>query len=159
MTAPPAHGVVPVAPPMHAFVLTMYIGLVVLGVCHTIGVIDSAAIRHCLPPVLAHAWAVLHLIAPLCALAGAVHAIHRQLPIRAMSYELVGLTVFALTKGTYAAALAATYGVSPGTGRAPTIILSVTIAAACAARAAQIGHDFRRLIRAAYTPGAPTSER
>ena len=150
MTAPGHH--VPVTSSTHAFAITLYIGMVVLGLSHITGVISSRAVQEVLASPWEEIWAGLHLIGPIMAAAGALMAAHRKLPIYSMSAELVGCTVFALTKATYVACLAVVYGFAGGPS---TQIMGAGIALGCAARATQVGLELRRLVAAAHATTSP----
>ena len=68
MTAPGPH--VPVTSSTHAFAVTMYAGMIVLGVAHVTGIISSRAIQEVLASPWEQLWAGLHLIAPIMAATG-----------------------------------------------------------------------------------------
>lgn len=148
MTAP--H--VPVTSSTHALAVTMYVGMVVLGVAHITGIISSRAVQEVLASPWEQVWATLHLIAPIMAAAGALAAAHRRLPIYSMSAELVGCALFAITKGTYVACLAVVYGFAGGPS---TQIMGAGIALGCAARATQVGLELHRLVAAAHATTSP----
>ena len=148
MTAP--H--VPVTSSTHALAVTMYAGMVVLGVAHITGIISSRAVQEVLDTPWEQVWASLHLIAPIMAAAGAVAAAHRRLPIYSMSAELVGCALFAITKGTYVACLFTVYGLEGGPS---TQIMGAGIALGCAARATQVGLELSRLVAAAHATTSP----
>ena len=150
MTAPGPH--VPVTSSTHAFAITMYIGMVVLGLSHVAGVISSRAIQEVLDPPWEQLWAGLHLIAPIMAATGALMATHRKLPIYSMSAELVGCAIFALTKGLYVVSLFIVYGLQGGPS---TQIMGAGIALGCAARATQVGLELSRLVAAAHATTSP----
>lgn len=143
---------VPVTSSTHAFAITMYIGMIVLGLSHIAGVISSRAVEEVLASPWEQVWASLHLIAPIMAAAGALMATHRKLPIYSMSAELVGCAIFALTKGTYVACLFTVYGISGGPS---TQIMGAGIALGCAARATQVGLELHRLVAAAHATTSP----
>ena len=148
MTAP--H--VPVTSSTHAFAVTMYAGMIVLGVAHVTGIISSRAVEEVLASPWEEIWAGLHLIGPIMAAAGALLAAHRRLPIYSMSAELVGCMVFAITKGTYVVCLFAVYGFAGGPS---TQIMGAGIALGCAARATQVGLELSRLVAAARATTSP----
>ncbi|KYK00854.1 hypothetical protein AUV02_07780 [Micrococcus sp. CH3] len=150
MTAPGPH--VPVTSSTHAFAITMYIGMVILGLSHVAGVISSRAVEEVLASPWEEIWAGLHLIGPIMAATGALLAAHRKLPIYSMSAELVGCTVFALTKATYVVSLFVVYGIEGGPS---TQIMGAGIALGCAARATQVGLELRRLVAAAHATTSP----
>lgn len=147
MTAPGPH--VPVTSSTHAFAITMYIGMVVLGLSHVTGVISSRAVEEVLASPWEEIWAGLHLIGPIMAAAGALLAAHRKLPIYSMSAELVGCTLFAATKATYVVSLFIVYGLEGGP------IMGAGIALGCAARATQVGLELSRLVAAAHATTSP----
>ena len=150
MTATGPH--VPVTSSTHAFAITMYIGMIVLGVAHVTGVISSRAVEEVLASPWEEIWAGLHLIGPIMAAAGALLAAHRKLPIYSMSAELVGCTVFAATKGLYVVCLFTVYGIEGGPS---TQIMGAGIALGCAARATQVGLELSRLVAAAHATTSP----
>lgn len=148
MTAP--H--VPVTSSTHALAVTMYVGMIVLGVAHATGVISSRAVQEVLASPWEEIWAGLHLIGPIMAAAGALMAAHRKLPIYSMSAELVGCAIFAITKGTYVVCLFTVYGLEGGPS---TQIMGAGIAIGCAARATQVGLELSRLVAAAHATTSP----
>ena len=148
MTAP--H--VPVTSSTHAFAVTVYAGMIVLGVAHVTGVISSRAVEEVLASPWEELWLGLHLIAPVMAAAGALLAAHRKLPIYSMSAELVGCAIFALTKATYVVSLFVVYGLEGGPS---TQIMGAGIALGCAARATQVGLELSRLVAAAHATTSP----
>ncbi|MCO0632839.1 hypothetical protein NGH33_02500 [Micrococcus yunnanensis] len=148
MTAP--H--VPVTSSTHALAVTMYVGMVILGIAHITGIISSRAVQEVLDTPWEQIWASLHLIAPIMAAAGAMMSAHRRLPIYSMSAELVGCAIFAITKGTYVVCLAAVYGFEGGPS---TQIMGAGIALGCAARATQVGLELSRLVAAAHATTSP----
>ena len=148
MTAP--H--VPVTSSTHALAVTMYVGMIVLGVAHITGIISSRAVQEVLASPWEQVWASLHLIAPIMAAAGAMMAAHRKLPIYSMSAELVGCAIFAITKGTYVVCLFTVYGLEGGPS---TQIMGAGIAIGCAARATQVGLELSRLVAAAHATTSP----
>ncbi|MCM3578774.1 hypothetical protein M3686_11670 [Micrococcus luteus] len=150
MTAPGPH--VPVTSSTHAFAVMMYAGMIVLGVAHVTGVISSRAVEEVLASPWEQVWAGLHLIAPIMAATGALMATHRRLPIYSMSAELVGCTLFALTKGLYVVSLFIVYGLEGGPS---TQIMGAGIALGCAARATQVGLELSRLVAAARATTSP----
>lgn len=150
MTAAGPH--VPVTSSTHAFAITLYIGMVVLGVAHATGVISSRAVQEVLASPWEEIWAGLHLIGPIMAAAGALAAAHRKLPIYSMSAELVGCAIFALTKGLYVVSLFIVYGLQGGPS---TQIMGAGIALGCAARAIQVGLELSRLVAAAHATTSP----
>ena len=148
MTAP--H--VPVTSSTHALAVTMYVGMIILGLSHATGVISSRAVQEVLASPWEEIWAGLHLIGPIMAAAGALAAAHRKLPIYSMSAELVGCAIFALTKGTYVICLFTVYGLEGGPS---TQIMGAGIALGCAARATQVGLELSRLVAAAHATTSP----
>lgn len=143
---------VPVTSSTHAFAVTMYAGMIVLGLSHITGIISSRAVQEVLDSPWEQVWASLHLIGPIMAAAGALLAAHRKLPIYSMSAELVGCAIFALTKGTYVVSLFTVYGLEGGPS---TQIMGAGIALGCAARATQVGLELRRLVAAAHATTSP----
>ena len=150
MTAPGPH--VPVTSSTHALAVTMYAGMVVLGVAHVTGIISSRAVREVLASPWEELWLGLHLIAPVMAAAGALAAAHRRLPIYSMSAELVGCAIFAVTKSVYVVSLFLIYGIAGGPS---TQIMGAGIAIGCAARATQVGLELHRLVAAAHATTSP----
>lgn len=134
----------------HALAVALYAAMVGLGLLHLQGAISSQAVLDNLPGLWAGVWATGHLLAPVLALAGAVVAARRPLPVFPMAAEMTGCAVFAITEGTYVICLLITYGF---TGAPSTIAMGTGISIACAARATQIAWDLRRIIRAAQVQG------
>ena len=142
-------GALEVTTPTHAFVITTYAMLTILGVQHLIDVAIHTALENQYGLVVTDLWSMFHILGGGLALVGALATRRERVPITGPRIEWVGVALIALTMGIYGRSLLVEYG---WTGSATTQTLAWSMAIGAAARMVQIWREQRRLARALAHP-------